>query len=145
MREVNRSAILPYPDEAMFDLVADVDAYAEFLPWCTESAVQSRDAEKNQVVAMLAVSQAGLAGTFSTCNTLDRPRCIDMSLVEGPFSELEGQWLFEALGTDGCKLTLIMRFAFSNPMKDMVLGAFFERTCNELVDAFVGRAQSVYG
>ena len=68
-----------------------------------------------------------------------------MQLVEGSFSELEGVWEIESLGDAGCKLELTMRFAFSNSLKEMVLGAVFEKSCNQLVDAFVDRAKNVYG
>jgi len=67
-----------------------------------------------------------------------------MTLVEGPFSELKGEWSIEPLGDGGSKLELNMQFAFSNPLKDMLLGAVFEQTCNKLVDAFVMRAGEIY-
>jgi ribosome-associated toxin RatA of RatAB toxin-antitoxin module len=68
-----------------------------------------------------------------------------MELVDGPFSALKGEWRFESLGKDGCKLMLEMRFSFSNRVKDLLLGAMFEHTCNQLVDAFVQRAHEKYG
>jgi ribosome-associated toxin RatA of RatAB toxin-antitoxin module len=67
-----------------------------------------------------------------------------MELEDGPFSALTGEWRLEPLGDDGCKLMLDMQFAFSNAMKDMLLGAVFERTCNQLIDAFVHRAREIY-
>ena len=67
-----------------------------------------------------------------------------MELVDGPFSALQGEWRFESLGEDGCKLMLDMRFSFSGPVKDLLLGAVFEHTCNQLVDAFVQRAHEKY-
>jgi ribosome-associated toxin RatA of RatAB toxin-antitoxin module len=151
MREVHRSAILPYPRDAMFDLVADVESYAQFLPWCSESRILSTDNDPGQqgdsayaVVARLGLSQGALKGAFTTRNRIERPRSISMQLVDGPFSALTGEWRLESLGEDGCKLMLDMQFAFSNPMKDMLLGAVFERTCNQLVDAFVHRAGEIY-
>ena len=153
MHEVYRSAIVPYSADAMFDLVADVESYAEFLPWCADAEVMSGSPKAgqadsgcgDQVVARLELSQGPLTGHFTTRNQMDRPHGIAMTLVEGSFSELEGLWEIEALGDDGCKLSLTMRFAFSNPVKDMLLGSVFERSCNTLVDAFVERARSVYG
>jgi len=151
MREVHRSAILPYPGEAMFDLVADVESYEHFLPWCTESQILSSDKEPNQqgdgayeVVACLGLSQGRLNGVFTTRNRVERPCSIRMQLIDGPFSALTGEWRFESLGEDGCKLMLDMQFAFSNAVKDMLLGAVFEHTCNQLVDAFVQRAGEIY-
>jgi ribosome-associated toxin RatA of RatAB toxin-antitoxin module len=150
MREVHRSAILPYPGEAMFDLVADVDAYAQFLPWCTASQIVSTgpaaDASDDgyEVVARLGLSQGQLKGAFTTRNCVTPPRSIRMDLIEGPFSALSGEWRFESLGEDGSKLMLDMQFSFSNPLKDLLLGAVFEHTCNQLVDAFVQRAREKY-
>jgi ribosome-associated toxin RatA of RatAB toxin-antitoxin module len=148
MRKVHRSAILPYPLKAMFDLVADVESYADFLPWCTESRIVSTDAQPDadayEVVARLGLSQGPLKAAFTTRNRVEPPHSISMALEDGPFSALTGEWRLESLGEDGCKLLLDMEFAFSNSMKDMLLGAIFERTCNQLVDAFVQRAREIY-
>ena len=146
MREIYRSAITPYSAEAMYDLVTDIEAYRTFLPWCNESTIlSSSDAGPEQeVVARLGLAQGPLTGQFTTRNRGVRPTSLVLTLVEGPFSELEGEWRFEPLGDSGCKLELKMRFAFSNPLKDMLLGAFFEQTCNKLVDAFVTRAGEIY-
>jgi len=127
----------------MFALVADVRGYPEFLPWCTGAEVVSESGD--EVVAGLEISQAALRGRFTTSNRLNRPDRMTMSLVEGPFSELEGEWTFEALGEQGSRIELDIRFKFTNPVKDMVLGAVFEQVCNRLVDAFVSRAGVVYG
>jgi ribosome-associated toxin RatA of RatAB toxin-antitoxin module len=142
VRTVTRSAIVPYSVDAMYSLVADVPSYPEFLPWCVGADVitESRD----EVVASLALSQGPLKGRFTTRNYMDRPASIAMQLVDGPFSELEGRWGFEPLGDRGCKIILEMKFAFSNPVKDRVLGSAFEQSCNRLVDAFVRRAADVY-
>jgi ribosome-associated toxin RatA of RatAB toxin-antitoxin module len=150
MRRVHRSAIVPYRATDMFGLIADVASYAEFLPWCTGARVEqaagaTQSGGLQQVVARLELAQGGLAGHFTTRNTLDPPRRIEMQLVEGSFSKLEGVWAIESLGEDGCKLELTMQFAFSNPMKDLLMGGVFEKSCNQLVDAFVERARSVYG
>lgn len=144
MREIRRSAIIPYPPEAMFDLVADVDAYIEFVPGCTLSRVESTE-RPDEVIVSLGLSQGGLSGQFTTRNRLQRPHRIHMTLVDGLFSELEGDWEIEALGDDGCRLDLTLRFAFSNRIKDMLLGPVFEQTCSRLVDAFVARAGELYG
>lgn len=135
----------------MFELIADVESYADFLPWCTESCILSTDEQPGQadagvyeVVARLGLSQGPLKDTFTTRNRVDPPRSVSMELEEGPFSALNGEWRLESLGDNGCKLLLKMQFAFSNSMKDVLLGAIFERTCNQLVDAFVQRARELY-
>lgn len=147
MRTVHRTAIVPYSSEIMFDLVTDIAAYSEFLPWCSESKVSSvkEGAEGQEVIASLGLSQGALSGVFTTRNINRRPESVLMTLQKGPFSELEGEWKISSLGEQGCKLELQVQFAFSNPLKDMLLGAVFEQTCNKLVDAFVARAGELHG
>jgi len=147
MHEVHRNAIVPYTPDAMFDLVTDVAAYPEFLPWCTSAQVISADdaGAPTEIVARLGISQGALKGHFTTRNRMERPHRIALTLVEGPFSELEGLWQIDPLGEEGCKLDLAMRFAFANPLKDMLLGTVFKHSSNKLFDAFVARARSIYG
>ncbi len=146
MRDVNRSAITPYSVEEMFELISDIESYSSFLPWCNESTVLSSSGTgpEREVVASLGLALGSLTGHFTTRNRSIRPSSIVLTLVEGPFSELEGDWKIEPLGEGGSKLELNMRFGFSNPLKDMLLGAVFEQTCNKLVDAFVKRAGEIY-
>jgi ribosome-associated toxin RatA of RatAB toxin-antitoxin module len=82
--------------------------------------------------------------TFTTRHTTVEHDSIAIALIGGPFSQLSGGWRFEALG-EGCKVTLELEFEFASRMVDAMFGAFFEETCNSLVDAFIGRAESVYG
>lgn len=155
MRELRRSAIVPYSAESMFDLVADVDSYADFVPGCTDSCLESGigpaaagpagNSPDEEVLASLGLAQGGFTGRFTTRNRLQRPGHIHMSLVDGPFATLEGDWRIQPLGDEGCRLELHMRFAFSNRMKDILMGPLFETTCNRLVDAFVKRAEQLYG
>lgn len=151
MREVHRSAIVPYPAEAMFALVADVGSYPQFLPGCTASSVLSR--EPGALVASLSLSKGPFSSTFTTRNTLDPPRRLTMELVDGPFSTLHGEWTVTPLvapaGTaqvvQGCRIDLRVRFQFAGATRDLLLGPAFELTCSGLVDAFVERARAVYG
>ena len=146
MRHVHRSAITPYPAAAMFDLIADVESYSSFLPWCNESKILSSSGTEleQDVTALLGLAQGPLTGRFTTRNHSVRPSSITLTLVDGPFSELQGEWKIEPLGDSGSKLEFDMRFAFSNRLKDMLLGAVFEQTCDKLVDAFVARAGAIY-
>ena len=157
MREVHRSAIVPYPAEALYALVADVERYPEFLPGCTGSAVLSR--EPGGLVASLSLARGPFASTFTTRNTLEPPRRLTMQLVDGPFKALEGEWVITPLvapagsagsassvtGTGGCRIELTVRFQFAGAARDLLLGPAFEATCSGLVDAFVQRARAVYG
>ncbi len=145
MREVHRSAIVPYAVESVFELIADVESYSEFVPGCVESIIESGEPADGEVIASLGVMHSGHSGRFTTRNRMDPPHHIHMSLIEGPFSTLEGDWRVESLGDGGSRLELSMRFAFSNRLKDLLLGPMFELTCNHLVDAFVRRADKLYG
>lgn len=141
MRQVERSALVPYPAEAMFDLVADVASYPAFLPGCTGSSVRS--AEDSLVIGTVALAQGLLRMEFTTRNELERPTRIRMTLLDGPFRELQGAWEFRPLGDAGCKVSLNLQFAFRNAATDLLLGPFFESIADRLVDAFVRRAQAV--
>lgn len=127
----------------MFRLVDDVDSYADFLPWCGRSEILSRNGDT--VEAVLELHKGAVSKTFSTRNTLTQNAAIKLELLGGPFRHLEGGWNFQSLGDDGSKVTLELEFEFESRMADMMFGAFFEETCNSLVDAFTGRAAVVYG
>jgi ribosome-associated toxin RatA of RatAB toxin-antitoxin module len=142
MHRVSRSAIVPHTPAVMYELVADVEAYPEFLPWCEGSEVRSRNDQ--ELVASLSLGLAGLNSQFTTCNALDRPHAMGMRLVDGPFSQLEGNWQFDALGEGGCKVSLDIEFEFSSKLQDKLFGNVFESICNELIDAFVRRADQLH-
>ena len=143
MRQVERSAIVPFAAEAMFDLVADVESYPQFLPGCSGSRVRSRLGD--EVVASIALAQGPLRTEFTTRNQLLRGTRITMDLEDGPFSELKGAWEFTPIGPHGSRVSLTLRFAFESRVTDMLLGPTFESLCTHLVDAFVSRARAVYG
>lgn len=127
----------------MFRLVDDVDAYSDFLPWCGRSEVLSRS--DDTVEAMLELHKGAISKTFTTRNTLRENEAIELELLGGPFRHLSGGWTFQSLGDAGSKVTLELEFEFESRMVDMMFGAFFEETCNSLVDAFTGRAVAVFG
>ena len=143
MRHVERSALVPFTAEAMFDLVADVESYPDFLPGCRAATVHSRDGD--QVVASIALAEGPLRAEFRTRNRLSRPDSITMRLVEGPFSALEGTWTFSPLGTDGSRVSLALEFEFASGVVDALMGPVFASLCNRLVDAFVQRARAAPG
>ena len=127
----------------MFELVDDVDSYSDFLPWCNRSEVLSRTG--NTVEATLELHKGALSKTFTTRNTITKNESIDIELLGGPFRHLAGSWKFQALGEEGSKVSLHLEFEFESRMVDMMFGAFFEETCNSLVDAFTRRAVDIYG
>lgn len=143
MREVQRSALVPYSAEEIYRLVDDVEAYPEFLPWCTDATVNKRTAKS--VDASLELEKAGVSKVFSTRNTLTKGRRIEMGLLDGPFNHLDGVWEFEPLSESACKVSLDIHYEFSNPVVDMLFGPGFKEILSSLVDAFVKRAREIYG
>jgi ribosome-associated toxin RatA of RatAB toxin-antitoxin module len=139
MREVRRSALVPYSAGQMFALVADVERYPEFLPWLEGARVLTREGE--WVTASLAMRQA----SFTTRNRLVESEFLEMQLLDGPFRTLEGRWDFRAIGEAGSRVELQVRFELKSVITSLVVGPAFERVCNQLVDAFGKRAKQVYG
>lgn len=143
MTEVNRSALVLHSAQQMFNIVNDVVAYPEFLPWCAATDLIYENEEEMQ--ATLHLAKAGLKYSFTTHNRLLRPNRIDIDLVEGPFSRLSGVWTFEPLSEDACKVSLNLGFEFSGKLTGLAMGKVFNQVATSLVDAFVQRADKLYG
>lgn len=127
----------------MFALVADVARYPEFVPWCKESRIISK--QKEEIEASLVIAEAGFKKTFTTRNHFIYPHRIDLKLVDGPFKHLEGIWQFQAQKNGGCEVLLDLNFEFASSILSFAFGAVFTRAANSLVDAFILRARGVYG
>ncbi|HGX91808.1 MAG TPA: type II toxin-antitoxin system RatA family toxin [Candidatus Tenderia sp.] len=143
MSSISRNALVPYSAEEMFALVDDINAYQEFLPWCSNSEVLSR--EGDEVRGRLSLSKSGIEKSFTTCNRAQKNKMIEMRLEEGPFHHLEGFWRFNALAEDACKISLDLEFEFSNKLLGLTFGPVFNQIASTLVDAFCKRAADVYG
>ncbi|MEJ2059589.1 MAG: type II toxin-antitoxin system RatA family toxin [Gammaproteobacteria bacterium] len=143
MTTISRSALVTYSPAQMFALVDDVESYSVFLPWCHSSRVIKRD--DDEVMAAIELAKGAVRKTFTTCNRLQKDKMIEMRLVEGPFKHLEGFWRFDGLQDVGCKVSLDLDFEFSSRLLSMTVGPVFNSIANSLVDAFVKRAQEVYG
>jgi len=146
MKNVHKSVLIWYSPEEMFALVTAVDKYPEFLPWCDRAAVL--DADATGMTAEVGIAFAGLRQTFTTRNTHVPGREVGMKLVKGPFSKLDGVWTFSPVG-DGqqraCRVELTLNYGFDNFALSAVVGPVFDRIAGSLVDAFVKRAEQVYG
>ena len=140
---VERSALLPYTPEEMFRLVNDFESYPGFLPWCSDARVVSQDVD--EVCARIEFSVGGLIRSFTTRNRHQVNKMIEMHLVDGPFSRLDGCWQFDPLGDAGSKISLFIEYDFSNRTVGMVVGPVFNQIASTLVDAFQKRAVEVYG
>lgn len=142
MHEIRRSALLPFTAGQMYGLVTDVLRYPEFLPWCTASELLADEGEF--VTVRLGLARGFVRGSFTTRNRLVPDRAVDMRLVEGPFSLLEGRWDFVPIADVGCRAELTVRFQPRGVIGALTLGTAFEGICNQLVDAFGQRARAVY-
>ena len=143
MPVVKKSALVAHSAEQMFDLVADVEAYPKFLPWCHRAWLVSNS--DNQICGRIEVARLGIHQTFTTCNTFERPRHMSIDLVDGPFRKLTGAWSFLPLRADACKVELELAFEFSGKLIDKAFGAVFHQIANSLVDAFCKRADEIHG
>jgi len=142
MPHVNKSALVPFSASQMYELVADIDAYQDFLPWCGDSEVLSR--ENNVVVGTVTITKGGVNKSFTTENHQHKNKQIEVKLVDGPFKKLEGFWRFDALKEDACKVSLELEYEFSSKLLGMVVGPVFNQVANTMVDSFVKQAKVVY-
>ncbi len=140
---VQRSALVPYSAQAMFALVDDVAAYPKFLPWCAASEVRRVDGAVME--AGVTIGYRGVNQTFITRNLREPGARIEMQLLDGPFKRLHGLWQFQSLGEDACKVLLDVDFEFASKVLGAVAGPVFSQIVGSLVDAFVKRAEQVYG
>jgi ribosome-associated toxin RatA of RatAB toxin-antitoxin module len=140
---IQRSALLPFPAQALYDLVNDVARYPEFLPWCSSATVMEES--ESHMLASLEVAKGSLSQRFVTRNRLESGKTIEMNLEEGPFTQLHGVWHFKALNDKACKISLDLRFDYAGPIIKATLGPLFNQAANTLVDAFCQRAKQLYG
>lgn len=143
MHSVERSVLVPYSAAQMFDLVAAVDRYPEFMPWCGGSEVAWRNEEGMQ--ASVTISLAGIKQTFTTRNLHEYPSLIELKLVDGPFSALKGRWQFLALSDTACKVVFKLEYEFSSRTLEKLIGPIFNRIANSFIDSFTQRAEACYG
>jgi ribosome-associated toxin RatA of RatAB toxin-antitoxin module len=146
MKTIHKSVLLWHSAEEMYALVTDVQHYPQFLPWCDHGEVIEH--REDGMVARVGMAISGLKQSFTTRNTHQPGRGVQMELLDGPFSRLDGQWQFTPLG-DGsqraCKVEFTLSYGFSNAALAAIVGPVFDRIAGSLVDAFVKRADQVYG
>jgi ribosome-associated toxin RatA of RatAB toxin-antitoxin module len=144
MKHVKKSVLLWYSAHEMYELVTAVADYPKFLPWCAKAEVLQSD--EGGMTARMHLAYAGMRHAFTTRNTHVKDESVLIRLVDGPFSVLDGDWHFNRLGSgNACKIEFTMRYEFSSRALEAVLSPVFDRVANTLVDAFVKRAEQVYG
>lgn len=143
MALIQRSALVEYSADQMFDLVNDIEKYPEFMRGCVEAEVVSKN--DKEIVGRLCLSKAGIRQVFTTKNLLNRPHSIEMQLVEGKFKTFSSRWCFEALQENACKVSLHMEFEFDYSLADFAAEKLLSSSANGLVDSLVSRAKLTYG
>lgn len=134
---------LPYSAEQMFDLVADVDRYGEFLPWVVATRVRS-DSETEMVADML-VGFKALREKFTSRVEKRRPEELRVHYVDGPLRDLDNIWRFRPLGPHECEIDFSVDFTFRSPLFEKLAGQYFDRAFRKMVTAFEERARELYG
>ena len=146
MKTVQKSVLIWYSPQEMFDLVTSVQQYPQFLPWCDHTRVLEQD--DNGMLAEVGIALSGIRHSFVTRNRHEPGRRVQMQLVKGPFSRLDGDWHFHTVG-DGsqraARVELLLNYGFDSVTLSKVVGPVFDRIAASMVDAFVKRAEQVYG
>jgi coenzyme Q-binding protein COQ10 len=143
MPGIRETRHLPYSAEQMFDLVADVGRYPEFLPWIVATRVRSDDG--HEMVADMLVGFKALREKFTSKVIKDRPGRLEVIYVDGPMRDLDNVWLFRPLENSGCEIDFSVNFSFRNKMFEMLAGQYFDRAFRKMVAAFEERADALYG
>jgi ribosome-associated toxin RatA of RatAB toxin-antitoxin module len=156
MKRVHKSVLLWYAPREMYDLVVGIEDYPRFLPWCDRAEVLEH--QTDGMTARLTLVKAGLRHAFTTRNRHLPGERVDVALVDGPFSMLEGSWRFMALGRPGsgtvargdsleraCRVEFDLRYVFASAALAAAVSPVFDRVADTLVDCFVRRAEQVYG
>ena len=148
MKHVHKSVLLWYSPGEMYELVTDIEDYPTFLPWCDKAEVLER--HDDGVTARLGLAYRGVRHAFTTRNQQVEDTSVKVQLVDGPFSLLDGTWLFRPLGRPGsdeqaCKIEFDLRYAFASRALEVVVSPVFDKVANTFVESFVRRAEDVYG
>lgn len=140
---VSRSALLNYSAQQMYDIVADIELYPEFLPWC--DSIDVLDRQQNQITAKMNIVYGGLNFGFTTRNSNFPCHAIELELVEGPFTDLNGHWKFLRLSETACKASIEMNFNFDSNLAKSVIAKVFQKIVTKQLDAFQKRAKQLHG
>lgn len=143
MALVEKVVLVEYSAPQMYALVDDVEKYPAFLPWCGGAEILGRD--DSRVEASITIDYRGIRQRFSTANRLQPHELIEMTLIDGPFRQLDGSWRFKPLGREACKIEFRLHYEFSSKLLEKLIGPVFHYIADTLVGAFVKRAGQIYG
>lgn len=139
----NETRHLPYTPEQMFDLVADVQSYDQFLPWV--SAIRVRSNSQTEMVADMIVGFKGLRETFTSRVRKVRPESVHVDYLDGPLKHLSNDWAFRSDGKGGVLVDFEVDFAFKNRLFEAIAGQMFDIALRKMIGAFEERAAKLYG
>ncbi len=134
---------MPYTPEQMFDMVADIEKYPEFLPWCAAARIRKRD--ENVIVADLMIGFKMVREKFTSRVEMDRPGKINVTYAEGPFRYMNNHWVFERMNDGGTLIDFYVDFEFHSKILQKIMGALFNEAVKLMVSAFQKRAALLYG
>ena len=134
---------LPYSRKELFDLVAEVERYPEFLPWCTAARITRRDGQTFH--ADLVVRFKVFQERFASRVTLHPHALIDVEYINGPFRYLNNHWRFIAADDGGCTIDFYVDFEFRSKVLQKLIGMLFNEAVSRMVGAFETRAHELYG
>ncbi len=134
---------LPYSPEQLFDLVADVEKYPKFLPWCAGVRIRDRQAD-GDFTADLIIGFKMIRETFTSRVTPNRPERLDVKYIDGPFHHLDNRWLFHPRD-GGCEIDFQIDFEVRSRLLATMLEPLFGEAVNRMVGAFAERAEAIYG
>ncbi len=143
MPAINEVHTLPYSAEQMFDLVADVARYPEFLPWVVATRIRSNS--ETEMIADMLVGFNALREKFTSRVIKERPLSLTVHYIDGPLRDLDNSWRFTPLGEHSCELAFCVDFAFRNAIFEALAGQYFDRAFRRMVAAFEQRAAVLYG
>jgi ribosome-associated toxin RatA of RatAB toxin-antitoxin module len=143
MKRIRHSVLVPHSAREMYDLVWNVEGYCTFLPWCGGSSVLASDGDTN--TARIDIHYLGVKAHFTTSNVGVPGESIVVTLVDGPFRHLHGEWRFKALRDDASKVEFELAYEFANALLEAAVGPVFDKIASTFVEAFVRRADELHG
>lgn len=142
MIEIRKSVLVPYTPDKIYNLVTDIKNYPKYLPWC--SSTEIKDQTDGTVTATVNIEYLKMKTHFTTKNTNYPYEKIDMQLVDGPFKELTGSWIFTPLGETGCKIEFFLYYKFSSQLLEKIIGPVFNYISKNIVECFIKEAHKLY-
>ncbi|MBK6334668.1 MAG: type II toxin-antitoxin system RatA family toxin [Betaproteobacteria bacterium] len=142
MQRVRKSVLVPFGADEMFALVDGIEQYPQFLPWCGGAHVL--ESHPGGKTARIDIDYHGVRAHFTTDNANRASESIVVTLRDGPFRHLHGEWRFVALAPDACKIEFELAYQFTTHLLERVVGPVFSHIADTFIDAFVRRAEALH-